>query len=68
MNENETEVNVQALVDGELTGAEAEAVRGRSEGDDALLELHDRLTALRGLMAGAEMPCALPEPAEPLLA
>jgi len=64
MNENETELNVQALVDGELTGAEADALRGRIEGDDALLELHDRLTALRGLMAGAEMPCALPEPGD----
>ena len=37
MNENETELNVQALVDGELTGAEADALRGRIEGDDALL-------------------------------
>ena len=64
MNENETELNVQALVDGELTGAEADALRARIEGDDALLELHDRLTALRGLMAGAEMPCALPEPGD----
>ncbi|MEC8973730.1 MAG: hypothetical protein VX509_07400, partial [Verrucomicrobiota bacterium] len=64
MNENETELRVQALVDGELTGAEAEALRARIEGDDALRELHDRLTAVRGLMAGAELPCTLPEPGD----
>ena len=61
MNENETELNVQALVDGELTGAEADAFRARIEGDDALRELHARLTAVRGLMAGAELPRTLPE-------
>ena len=32
MNENETELKVQALVDGELAGAEADALRARIEG------------------------------------
>lgn len=64
MNENETELNVQALVDGELTGAEADAFRARIEGDDALRELHARLTAVRGLMAGAELPRTLPAPGD----
>jgi len=61
MNENENELKVQALVDGELTGAEAEALRERMETDDRLRELHAQLTAVRGLMAGAELPRALPE-------
>ncbi|MBC8244798.1 MAG: hypothetical protein H8E20_10435 [Verrucomicrobia bacterium] len=64
MNENETELRVQALVDGELTGTEAEALRTRIEGDDALRELHARLTAVRGLMHGAELPRPLPEPGD----
>ena len=61
MNENETELRVQALVDGEITGREAEELRARIEGDDALRELHARLTAVRGLMAGAELQRTLPE-------
>ena len=61
MNENETELKVQALVDGELTGREAEDLRARIETDDGLRELHARLTAVRGLMAGAELPRTLPE-------
>ena len=64
MNENETELKVQALVDGELAGAEADALRARIEGDDALRELHARLTAVRGLMAGAELPRTLPAPGD----
>ena len=60
MNENETELRVQALVDGELTGTEADALRVRIEGDDALRELHTRLTAARGLMDGAELPRTFP--------
>ena len=61
MNENETELRVQALVDGEITGREAEELRACIEGDDALRELHARLTAVRGLMAGAELQRTLPE-------
>ena len=34
MNENETELRVQALVDGEITGREAEDLRARIETDD----------------------------------
>ena len=64
MNENETELRVQALVDGEITGREAEELRACIEGDDALRELHARLTAVRGLMAGAELPRTLPEPGD----
>ncbi len=61
MNENETELKVQALVDGELTGREAEELRARLESDAGLRALHARLTAVRGLMAGAELPRTLPE-------
>jgi len=61
MNENETELKVQALVDGELTGREAEELRARLESDDGLRTLHARLTAMRGLMTGAELPRTLPE-------
>jgi hypothetical protein len=61
MNENEIELKVQALVDGELTGREAEELRARMETDAGLRELHERLTAMRELMAGAELPRTLPE-------
>ena len=61
MNENEIELKIQALVDGELTGREAEELRARIETDAALRELRERLTAVRGLMAGAELPRTLPE-------
>ena len=61
MNENEIELKVQALVDGELTGREAEELRARMETDAGLRALHARLTAVRGLMAGAELPRTLPE-------
>ncbi|MDP7048409.1 MAG: hypothetical protein QF721_03060 [Verrucomicrobiota bacterium] len=64
MNENETELRVQALVDGELAGTEADELRARIQGDDALRELHARLTAARGLMDGAELPRPLPEPGD----
>ena len=46
MNENETELKVQALVDGELTGREAEELRARLESDAGLRTLHARLTEL----------------------
>ena len=61
MNENETQLKIQALVDGELTGREAEELRARLESDAGLRALHARLTAVRGLMAGAELPRTLPE-------
>ena len=61
MNENETELKVQALVDGELTGAQAEAMRARIEGNDALRELQARLTVARRLMNDAELQRKLPE-------
>ena len=61
MNENEIQLKVQALVDGELTGREAEELRDRLETDAGLKELHERLTAVRELMAGAELPRTLPE-------
>ena len=61
MNENEIQLKVQALVDGELTGPEAKEWRGRLETDAGLKELHAWLTAVRGLMTGAELPRTLPE-------
>jgi len=61
MNKNETELNVQALVDGELTGREAEELRRRLESDAELKALHTRLTAMRGLMVNSELPRTLPE-------
>ena len=59
MNENEIQLKVQALVDAELTGREAEDLRARIETDDGLRELHERITVVRGLMAGAELPRTL---------
>ena len=61
MNEKEIELRVQALVDGEITGREAEELRVSIEGDAGLRELQDRLTVMRGLMKGAELPRSLPE-------
>ena len=61
MNENEIQLNVQALVDGELTGREAEELLSRLESDAGLKALHTRLTVVRGLMADAELPRTLPE-------
>ena len=61
MNENEIQLKVQALVDGELTGREAEELRDRLETDAGLKEFYERLTAVRELMAGAELPRTLPE-------
>ena len=64
MNENEIQLKIQALLDGELTGSEAEDLRARIETDDGLRELHARLTAVRGLMDGTELPRTLPEPGD----
>jgi len=61
MNENETQLKIQALVDGELTGREAQEWRSRLETDAGLKELHARLTAMRGFMVNSELPRTLPE-------
>ncbi len=61
MIENKIQLKVQALVDGELTGREAEELLRHLESDTELKALHTRLTAVRGLMTGAELPRALPE-------
>ena len=61
MNENEIQLKVQALVDGELTGQEAKEWRSRLETDARLKELHAWLTAVHGLMTDAELPRTLPE-------
>ena len=61
MNENEIELKVQALVDGELTGREAEALRQRINDDAGLQQLHVSLTQMRGLIADSELPRPLPE-------
>ena len=61
MNRNEIELKVQALVDGELTGSEAEALRQRINDDAGLQQLHVSLTQMRGLIADSELPRPLPE-------
>ena len=61
MNENEIQLKVQALVDGELTGREAEVLQQRIENDAALQTLHARLTQMRRLIADSELPRTLPE-------
>ena len=61
MNEKEIELRVQSLVDGEITGREAEELRVSIEGDAGLRELQDRLTVMRGLMKGAELLRSLPD-------
>ena len=61
MNENEIELKVQALVDGELTGREAEELQQRINSDATLLQLHARLKQMRGLIANSELLRPLPE-------
>ena len=61
MNENEIELKVQALVDGELTGREAKALQQRINDDAKLQQLHASLTQMRGLIADSELPRPLPE-------
>ncbi len=61
MNGNEIELKVQALVDGELTGREAETLQQRINDDAKLQQLHARLTQMRGLIADSELPRPLPE-------
>ena len=61
MNENEIQLKVQALVDGELTGREAEELQQRIDDDPALQTLHARLRQMRGLIADSELPRTLPE-------
>ena len=61
MNENEIQLKVQALVDGELTGLEAEALQQCINDDAKLQHLHAKLTQMRGLIADSELPRTLPE-------
>ena len=61
MNENEIQLKVQALVDGELTGREAEELQQRINSDATLLQLHARLKQMRGLIANSELLRPLPE-------
>ena len=61
MNENEIQLKVQALVDGELTGLEAEALQQCINDDAKLQHLYAKLTQMRGLIADSELPCPLPE-------
>ena len=61
MNENEIELKVQALVDGELTGRETKALQKRINDDAKLHQLHARLTQMRWLIADSELPRPLPE-------
>ena len=61
MNENEIQLKVQALVDGELTGREAEALQERINDDAKLQQLHAKLTQMRRLIADSELPRPLPE-------
>jgi len=61
MNENEIQLKVQALVDGELTGREAEVLRQRIDNDAVLQQLHAKLTQMHGLIADSELPRPLPE-------
>ena len=61
MNESEIELKVQALVDGELTGREAEALQERINDDAKLQQLHAKLTQMRRLIADSELPRPLPE-------
>lgn len=61
MNENEIQLKVQALVDGELTGRKAEALQQRINDDAKLQHLHAKLTQMRGLIADSELPRPLPE-------
>ncbi|MDD9865231.1 MAG: hypothetical protein OXS32_02665 [Verrucomicrobiales bacterium] len=61
MNENEIQLKVQALVDGVLTGREAEELQQRINNDATLQQLHERLTQMRGLIANSELPRPLPE-------
>ena len=61
MNENEIQLKVQALVDGELTGREAEVLQQRINDDAKLQHLHAKLTQMRGLISDSELPRPLPE-------
>jgi hypothetical protein len=61
MKENEIELKIQALVDGELTEFEAGKLRDRIKNDIRLQILHERLTQMKDLISTHEMPRVLPE-------
>ena len=61
MKENEIELKIQALVDGELTGFEAGKLRDRIKNDIRLQILHERLMQMKNLISKHEMPRVLPE-------
>ena len=61
MKENEIELKIQALVDGELTEFEARKLRDRIKNDIRLQILHERLTHMKDLISTHEMPRVLPE-------
>ena len=61
MKENEIELKIQALVDGELTEFEAGKLRDRIKNDVRLQVLHERLMQMKDLISKHEMPRVLPE-------
>ena len=61
MKENEIELKIQALVDGELTEFEAGKLRDRIKNDIRLQILHERLMQMKNLISKHEMPRVLPE-------
>ena len=61
MKENEIELKIQALVDGELTKFEAGKLRDRIKNDIRLQILHERLMQMKDLISKHEMPRVLPE-------
>ena len=61
MKENEIELKIQALVDGELTEFEAGKLRDRIKNDIRLQILHERLMQMKDLISKHEMPRVLPE-------
>lgn len=61
MKENEIELKIQALVDGELTESEAEQMRECMDNDVRLQILYVRLIQARDLISKYEMSRVLPE-------
>ena len=61
MKENEIELKIQALVDGELTEFEAGKLRDRIKNDIRLQILHERLMQMKDLISKHEMPRFLQE-------
>jgi len=61
MKENEIELKIQALVDGELTESEAEQMRECMDNDVRLQILYAQLIQTKDLISKYEMPRVLPE-------